>query len=66
MENDFCIRFLWDEDAHVWIAETNDVPGLVLESESLDNLTEHVKFAVPELYELNCAAYQPGSINKKK
>jgi hypothetical protein len=44
---------LWDPEAAVWIAESDDVPGLVLESGSFDALVERVRFAVPELLELN-------------
>ena len=47
------INCIWDDDACVWIATSNDVPGLVLESGSLDVLMERVKNAVPELLELN-------------
>ncbi|MDY6400332.1 MAG: DUF1902 domain-containing protein [Synergistales bacterium] len=47
------INFLWDNDAAVWIATSPDVPGLMLESGSLDALIERVKFATPELMELN-------------
>ena len=47
------INFTWDEDAAVWIATSNDVPGLVLESGSFDALIERVRYAVPELLELN-------------
>lgn len=47
------VRLTWDEEACVWIAESDDVPGLVLESGSFDALVERVRFAVPELLELN-------------
>ena len=47
------INFLWDNDAGVWTAISEDVPGLVLESGSFDALIEKVKFTVPELMELN-------------
>ena len=43
----------WDADAAVWIATSEDVPGLVLESGSFDALLERVRYAVPELVELN-------------
>ena len=43
------IKFQWDSDAAVWIATSEDVPGLVLESDSLDALMERVKLTVPEL-----------------
>jgi hypothetical protein len=47
------IKMTWDPDALVWVAESDDVPGLVLESGSFDALVERVKAAVPELLELN-------------
>ena len=47
------INFIWDPDASVWIATSDDVPGLVLESGSFDALIERVRYAVPELLKLN-------------
>ena len=47
------IDFTWDSDASVWIATSKDVPGLILESGSFDALIERVRYAVPELLELN-------------
>ena len=42
----------WDNEAFVWMASSEDVPGLTLESGSLDALMERVKFAIPDLLEL--------------
>lgn len=47
------INVLWDKEAGVWVATSQNVPGLVLESGSFDALLERVKYAVPELIELN-------------
>lgn len=47
------IRATWDDEARVWVAESDDVPGLVLESGSLDALIERLRYAVPEMLELN-------------
>ena len=47
------IDLLWDGEANVWIATSDDVPGLVLESDSVDVLIEKLKYAIPELIELN-------------
>ena len=47
------INLLWDSEADVWVATSQDVPGLVLESGSFDALLERVKYAIPELIELN-------------
>ena len=52
---DLIIKMTWDPEACVWIAESEDVPGLVLESGSFDALLERVRFAVPELLALNHA-----------
>lgn len=50
---DLTIKMIWDSDARVWVAESEDVPGLVLESGSFDALLERVRVAVPELLALN-------------
>ena len=49
----YSVYILWDEDAKVWVATSDDIPGLVMESGSFDALIERVKNAVPELLELN-------------
>lgn len=50
---EYTISLLWDEEAMVWTASSDDIPGLVLESGSLDALIERVRFAIPELLFLN-------------
>lgn len=47
------ISTIWDDAAGVWVATSSDIPGLCLESGSFDALIEKVKFAIPELLELN-------------
>ena len=47
------VLLTWDVEASMWVATSDDVPGLVLESNSYDALIEKVKFAIPELLELN-------------
>jgi len=51
--SEYNIYFQWDSEAAVWIATSEDIPGLVLESGSLDALIERVRFAIPELLTLN-------------
>ena len=46
------INLLWDSEADVWVAASEDVPGLIPESGSFDALLERVKYAIPELIEL--------------
>lgn len=50
---EYKVNLKWDSEAFVWIATSDDVPGLVLESGSYDALIERVKIAIPELIELN-------------
>ena len=50
---EYIVTLTWDNDAGVWIATSDDIPGLVLESGSFDALLERIRFAVPELLELN-------------
>ncbi|MBR1741860.1 MAG: DUF1902 domain-containing protein [Lachnospiraceae bacterium] len=50
---EYTIKFSWDEEACVWIATSEDIHGLVLESGSFDALIEKVRYALPELLELN-------------
>ena len=49
----YTINLLWDSEASVWVATSEDIKGLVLESGSLDVLIERVRMTVPELLRLN-------------
>ncbi len=60
---EYTVDLQWDEEATVWVATSKDIVGLVLESGSLDALIERVRFAVPELIQLNhTEQQQPFSI----
>ena len=50
-----CLRCtaIWDDEAKVWVAESNDVPGLVTEAPTLEALQAKIRVLVPELLELN-------------
>jgi hypothetical protein len=50
---EYIVDLNWDGEASVWVATSDDIAGLVLESGSLDALIERVRFAAPELLELN-------------
>ena len=62
---DYVVKFTWDNEADVWIATSDDIPGLVLESGSFDALLERTRFAVPELLELNADNKAPLSLTFK-
>ena len=51
MEN--TVKLFWDSETSVWVATSDDIRGLVLESGSLDVLIERVRITVPELLRLN-------------
>ncbi len=59
---EYSVTFTWDNEASVWIATSKDIPGLVLESGSFDALMERVRFAIPELLELNQLDNMPLSL----
>jgi len=50
---EYKVNFFWDEEAAFWVATSEEIPGLVLESGSLDALMERVQHAAPELLALN-------------
>jgi predicted RNase H-like HicB family nuclease len=39
----------WDEDARVWIASSDDVPGLATGADTFEDLIEKLKIVIPEL-----------------
>ena len=49
----YFIHAEWDDEAEVWVAASDDVPGLVAESETIEALVLKLKLRVPELQEAN-------------
>lgn len=43
----------WDDEANVWVATSDDIPGLVTEAETQEHLIKRLQSIVPELLELN-------------
>lgn len=43
------VRAAWDAEAAVWWARSEDLPGLVSESPTLEGLIERVSAVVPDL-----------------
>jgi len=50
----------WDEEAGVWVATSDDVPGLITESKTFEGLLKKLRTMVPELLELNGAMPRSG------
>lgn len=47
------ILAMWDEEAKVWVATSDDVPGLATESPTLDALVPKLRVMIPELLDAN-------------
>ena len=45
----------WDPEAKVWVATSDDVPGLITEADSVEALAEKLSVMIPELLEANRA-----------
>jgi predicted RNase H-like HicB family nuclease len=54
------IQARWDSEGGVWVAESEDVPGLVAEAESPNALAKKLRVLIPELLELN-GVLEPGN-----
>jgi predicted RNase H-like HicB family nuclease len=52
-EQVYTVHCTWDADASVWVADSDDVPGLATGADTLDALVEKLKVVIPELLEAN-------------
>ena len=53
MNKPYFVRAEWDDEAAVWVASSDDVPGLVTEAATLEALDTKLRSMVPELLEAN-------------
>jgi len=51
--NVYLVRAHWDDEAKVWWAESDEVPGLASEAPTFEQLDENVRAIAPELLALN-------------
>lgn len=53
----FDIEVTWDEQARVWVATSDDVPGLVAEAQTYMELSSILDWLIPDLkIRYECAA----------
>lgn len=54
----------WDPEAEVWVATSDDVPGMATEAPTIEALTEKLRILIPELLEANqlLSGEQPDAI----
>jgi predicted RNase H-like HicB family nuclease len=51
--HEYEVHTFFDGEAKVWVAESDDVPGLVTEAGSIDELISKLRILIPELLEEN-------------
>ena len=47
------VQAIWDDEAHVWVATSDDVPGLATEADDMEALVCKLKSMIPELLDAN-------------
>jgi predicted RNase H-like HicB family nuclease len=47
------VRAEWDGEAGVWVASSDDVPGLATGADTFEELIEKLRVVIPELLEEN-------------
>jgi predicted RNase H-like HicB family nuclease len=47
------VKAEWDSEALVWVASSDDVPGLATGADTFESLIEKLKAVIPELLEEN-------------
>lgn len=53
VQNTFRIQAFWDSEVEVWVATSEDIPGLATESSTIEALTQKLRVMIPELIILN-------------
>jgi len=53
MENMLTVKATWDSEANVWVAESEDVPGLITEADTMEQLIARLHDLIPDLLEEN-------------
>lgn len=59
------VQARWDAEAGVWVGLSDDVPGLVAEAASLDELFRDLQTLVPELLTLNGMGHRLARIERR-
>jgi predicted RNase H-like HicB family nuclease len=53
MNKPFYVHAEWDAEAHVWVATSDEVPGLATEADTTEALVQKLKTLIPELLAAN-------------
>ena len=52
------VHAVWDDEARVWVATSDDVPGLATEADDMETLVEKLQTMIPELLDANGVAHE--------
>jgi predicted RNase H-like HicB family nuclease len=47
------VKAIWDDEARVWVASSNDVPGLITEAGTYEELVQKLQIMIPEMLQEN-------------
>ncbi len=56
MTKEIHIDARWDDEVRVWIATSENAPGLVVEASSWQTIIDEVRIVLPDLLEIDSAA----------
>lgn len=59
MTDRYVVTAQWDDEAEVWVASSEDIPGLVTEAATPDALYARIVAVAPELLEDNAHLLPP-------
>jgi predicted RNase H-like HicB family nuclease len=59
MGKPFYVHAEWDDDARVWVASSDSVPGLATEAATTEELIDKLRLLIPELLEANGVPHVP-------
>jgi Domain of unknown function (DUF1902) len=65
MSRDISIKARWDGEASVWIATSDDVPGLVIEADNWSGMIDEVRLTLPDLLEARGESHDDLSLTFK-
>ena len=49
----YSVQAIWNAEAQIWVAASNDIPGLATGAATLDDLIERLIVMIPDLLEQN-------------
>jgi len=51
------VKAIWDQEVSVWVATSEDIPGLVTEAATAEELEQKLQVMIPELMKANGKIY---------